>query len=115
MQSDLVPSVSPFSRFASESSLHGRWLEGEQLRSLAATGTNACRVFSGPASCVEIFGADALISYKDEAARDDLVRALELWAGTHRCIVTRIFGRFLPRRNDERTKPILLRGDSAAS
>lgn len=114
MQSVLMPFVSPFLRSVFTSSPHGQWLGGDQLRLLEAAGTNACRIFSSPSCWVERFGADALVSYEDEALRDDVVRALELWARTHGCTLERIFGRFRPRRNEERATPILLRGDPDA-
>jgi 23S rRNA (cytosine1962-C5)-methyltransferase len=82
---------------------------------LAAEGTEAHRLASGPELWLERFGADALLSYQTEPGRDALLAEVEA-----RCVVygykpARIFGKYLPQQASERGAPVLLRGDAGGS
>lgn len=66
-----------------------------------------------PEGWVERFGEDILISYKNEAAREQLRAGLDAWSAESRCVVRRIFAKFLPRQNAERIAPELLAGEAA--
>ena len=88
------------------------WIEAEELREFERTGTDAHRLCTYSDGWVERFGADVLISYKNEVARDRLTTELALWALGCNFKFGRIFGRYLPKQNAEREAPVLLLGDS---
>jgi 23S rRNA (cytosine1962-C5)-methyltransferase len=88
------------------------WIGGELLAAFAAAKTTAHRVYSGPEAWVERFGADLLVSYQTEAARDRVLEALPGWGKEHGGVWRRVFGKYLPRHNDERVAPALLDGDA---
>ncbi len=75
--------------------------------------TNAHRLVTVDGGWVERFGEDVLISYKDEATRDELQAGAERWGRENTYAARRIFGKFLPRQNAERVAPTLLAGDAA--
>jgi 23S rRNA (cytosine1962-C5)-methyltransferase len=105
--------VSPFSPSSPSRKSPGVWLPATQLGTFAAAGTNAHRLCTIPDGWVERFGADVLISYKDDDARDTLLRGLREWSAHHELAVQRVFGKFLPKQNEERAAPQLLEGDAA--
>ena len=90
---------------------HALWLPGEQLATFAATATNAHRLCTSPDGWVERFGDDVLLSYKDEATRDAMLDGLRDWSEKHGFASRRIFGKLLPRQNEDRAAPLLLAGD----
>ena len=79
---------------------------------LAAAGTNAHRLYSADNAWLERFGDDLLLSYKDATARDELLHILPVWAAEHGLTWRRIFGKYLPRQNEDRAAPVLLDGDA---
>jgi 23S rRNA (cytosine1962-C5)-methyltransferase len=83
------------------------------LAAFTAAATNAHRLCTSPAGWVERFGADVLISYKDEAAREVFLEGLRGWSEEHDFAARRIFGKLLPRQNEDRAAPTLLAGDAA--
>ena len=88
----------------------GEWIDSDLLRQFEAEGTNAhrlCTINDGRAEC---FGADALISFRTDAARDQLISDLQSWSESVCLKIGRVFGRFLPRKNEERETPKLLSG-----
>ena len=90
-----------------------RWLSSQQLTVFSAADTDAHRLFSGPAGWVERFGEDALISYKTEAARDEIASGLSRWSETSGWVPRRVFAKFLPRQNEDRDAPVLISGDAS--
>jgi 23S rRNA (cytosine1962-C5)-methyltransferase len=92
-----------------------KWIAPELLTMLEAQQTTAHRICSGESAWAERFGDDVLISYKHEAARDEVIDALAQWARSCGFQYSRVFGRFLPRENAERAAPKLIRGDPAQS
>ena len=84
------------------------WIEAEELREFERTGTDAHRLCTYNDGWVECFAADALVSYKNEVARDRLTTELALWALGCNFKLGRIFGRYLPKQNAERDAPVLL-------
>ncbi len=104
-----------FSPLSSPRKPLGQWLGGESLAALAAAGTNAHRLWSSPEVWVERFADDVLISHKDDAARDAALAGLAQWSALHGFAPARIFGKHLPRQNEDRAAPALLAGDPAAS
>ena len=89
------------------------WLRGEQLAALRSGGTNAHRLFSSADAWLERFGADLLLSYKNEPARDRLLSELPGQTAALGVEYRRLFGKMLPRQNEDRTAPVLLAGDPA--
>jgi 23S rRNA (cytosine1962-C5)-methyltransferase len=67
-------------------------------------------VCSGSVCWVERLGHDALICFKNDAARDQLLAELQDWSHQANWLPERIFGKLLPRQNEDRNAPIQLRG-----
>ena len=89
------------------------WIDGARLAALAAEQTDAHRLASSREAWVERFGEDVLISYQRENELDLVRRGLARWRESHAIPVRRVFGRFLPRQNEERSTPVLLEGDAS--
>lgn len=81
------------------------------LARFAAEETDAHRLVSSREVWIERFGEDILINYQHEAALDPIREALTEWLATAGLSVRRVFGRFIPRQNDDRSAPVLLEGD----
>lgn len=91
------------------------WIDPALLRAFEAEGTNAHRLCTIDGGWAERFGPDVLISFRSDAARDRLVSDLERWIASANFQINRVFGRFLPRKNEERETPKLLQGNAAGS
>jgi 23S rRNA (cytosine1962-C5)-methyltransferase len=91
------------------------WISVDLLRAFEAKGTNAHRLCTIDNGWAERFGADVLISFRTDAAREGLVTEFQAWARSAEFQIDRMFGRFLPKRNEERETPKLLSGDSNES
>src|SRR5437588_3187672 len=91
------------------------WIDRALLRAFETEGTDAHRLCTIDRGWVERFGSDVLISFKNVAARDCLLIELNLWGKAIGFRFGRIFGRLLPKRNEEREKPRLMLGDRNAS
>lgn len=92
---------------------HRQWISGDQLRHFADSQTTAHRLCSGPDAWAERLGEDVLIASPDDAARDALRAELRQWSEEHGLAWQRVFGKLLPRHNEERRAPSLLQGDPA--
>lgn len=90
---------------------HGGWISAKQFTAFAAAETDAHRLFSGPAGWVERLGEDTLISYRNEAARDELAAGLAKWGAEAGWTPRRVFAKFLPRQNEDRDPPVLISGE----
>lgn len=113
MQRILSPRVRPFPSSPPALPAAGAWLAAADLAAFADAHTDAHRLGTLPGGWVERFGPDVLVSYQDEAARDALLEGLRAWGGAHGFVPRRIFGKYLPRQNEERAAPRLLAGDAA--
>ncbi|HET9418441.1 MAG TPA: class I SAM-dependent methyltransferase [Chthoniobacterales bacterium] len=91
--------------------MKSEWIDATLLRAFEAQGTDAHRLCTIPDGWVERFGSDALISFKNVATRDRLLCELNCWGTAVGFALGRIFGRLLPKRNEEREKPRLMFGD----
>lgn len=91
------------------------WIEPELFRQFEAEGTDAHRLCTYFEGWVERFGADVLVSYKNEVARERLTTELCLWALNCQFKFSRIFERFLPKKNAERVAPRLTLGDAGTN
>jgi 23S rRNA (cytosine1962-C5)-methyltransferase len=95
------------------------WLSTAQFTAFDLAGTDAHRVCSGPDGWVERLGPDALVCFKNEPAREELAAALATWSSSVKLasgapwVPRRVFGKFLPRQNEDRISPTLLSGDPA--
>ena len=88
------------------------WLAAPQFAAFAAADTDAHRIFSGPDGWVERLGSDALVSCKSDAAREEMMAGLSQWSALVEWRPRRVFGKLLPRRNEDRDIPSLLSGDA---
>ena len=89
------------------------WLPPAQHAAFEIAGTTAHRLASGYGGWVERLGDDAMISHKNDAARDELLAGLAPWSAATGWAPQRIFTRFLPIKSDERIAPVLHSGDPA--
>ncbi|MCE9610652.1 MAG: class I SAM-dependent methyltransferase [Chthoniobacter sp.] len=89
------------------------WLGDALLAGFSATETDAHRLCSTPDFWVERFGSDVLISHKDAAALEAAQTGLREWSAGHAFTPARVFGKHLPRHNEDRAAPVLLAGDAA--
>ena len=92
-----------------------QWIESELLRTFESEGTTAHRLCTIDSGWAERFDRDVLISFRSDAARDRLRSELENWAKTLAFQIDRVFGRFLPCKNEERETPKLLLGQEKES
>jgi 23S rRNA (cytosine1962-C5)-methyltransferase len=86
------------------------WINRQLLETFEVEGTTAHRLCTIDDGWIERFGANVLISFRTDAARDRLVSELEGWSESANPKIDRVFGRFLPKRNEERETPKLLSG-----
>ncbi|MDQ6939613.1 MAG: hypothetical protein M3119_05585, partial [Verrucomicrobiota bacterium] len=87
------------------------WIDTATVQAFAAERTDAYRLCTFDDGWVERFGSDVLISHKIEAARERLTNELAIWSLANAFKFTRIFARFLPKKNAERVAPQLVVGD----
>jgi 23S rRNA (cytosine1962-C5)-methyltransferase len=91
------------------------WIDSGTARAFAAEQTDAYRLCTFEDGWVERFGSDVLISHKIEAARERLTNELAIWSLASEFKFTRIFARFLPKKNAERVAPKLVVGDEQSN
>jgi 23S rRNA (cytosine1962-C5)-methyltransferase len=91
------------------------WIDRKLMRDFEAEGTDAYRLWTIADGWVERLGHDVLLSFKNQAARERLTTEYFLWAEAMGFNAQRMFERFLPKRNEERTAPKLILGDSNIS
>ncbi len=88
-------------------------MAAESCQALEEAGTNAFRLASGSEGWVERLGGDVLISYKSEAALEELLSGLTRQGEKIGWMPGRIFTRFLPLKNAERIPAVLHSGDAS--
>ncbi len=91
----------------------GEWIDSEALHAFEAEGTSAHRLCTIDNGWAERFGGDVLISFRTEAARDRLLSDFSEWCRSVNLRTNRVFGRFLPKKNEERETPKLLFGNES--
>ena len=91
------------------------WIDPTLHGDLIGGGTDAIRLCTSTDGWVEQFGVDTLISYKNESALERLKVELSLWTLNVEFRFSRVFGRFLPKKNAERETPHLITGDPDAN
>ena len=87
------------------------WIDFGLVRDFATEQTDAYRLCTARDGWVERFGADVLVSYRLDSAREQLRTEVEEWSRASGQACERIFARFLPKRNAERVAPQLIYGD----
>src|SRR5207253_7447076 len=92
-----------------------QWIDLALLRAFEAEGTDAHRLCTVDNGWAERFGRDVLISFRNDAARDRLAAELHTWTKSVDFTIERVFGRFLPKKNEERETPKLLSGSQSES
>lgn len=90
------------------------WISPATWTALAAQGTDAHRLASGAEAWLERFGADLLLSYQTEPARDAVLREAAARCGVYGYEPRRIFGKYLPHHASERGAPALMHGEENA-
>jgi 23S rRNA (cytosine1962-C5)-methyltransferase len=91
------------------------WISPAIWSTLAAEGTDAHRLASGPEMWLERFGQDVLLSYQTEAGRDAVLAELDQRCAGYSFRPARVFGKYLPQHASERGAPVLLRGEAGPS
>lgn len=91
------------------------WIEPALVESLKAEQTDAYRLCTYEEGWAERYGSDVLLSYKTEAAQERLTTELYLWSLAVNFKFTRVFARYLPKKNSERTAPRLVIGDAGSN
>ena len=90
------------------------WITPSLFCAFVQSGLTAHRIHSAAEAWIERFGNDLLLSYKTEAGRDAALAGLPAWTEAAEFSPRRIFGRYLPEKNEERGAPLLLEGDPEA-
>jgi len=91
------------------------WISPAVWSALAAEGTDAHRLASGPEMWLERFGRDVLLSHQTEAGRDAALAEIDGRCAAYSYRPLRVFGKHLPLHASERGAPVLLRGDAGGS
>ena len=81
------------------------WIDFGLVRDFATEKTEAYRLCTKPGGWVERYGADVIVSYKTEAAREEILHELDQWSELANEKFERVFGRYLPKQNSERNPP----------
>jgi 23S rRNA (cytosine1962-C5)-methyltransferase len=87
------------------------WIAPSVWTGLAAAGTDAHRLASGPGMWLERFGPDLLLSYQTDPARDALMAEVEARCRVYGYGPRRILGKYLPTHAAERGAPVQLKGE----
>ena len=87
------------------------WIDPALLRDFQSEGTDSHRLCTVEDGWVERFGRDVLISFKRVLARERLLKELQTWASSVGFPLQRVFGRFIPTKNERREPPVLVVGD----
>jgi len=91
------------------------WISSAVWSDLAAEGTDAHRLASGPEMWLERFGHDVLLSHQTGPGRDAVLAEIDQRCAAYSYHPLRIFGKLLPQHAAERGAPVLLRGDAGGS
>ncbi|MEY2555530.1 MAG: rRNA (cytosine1962-C5)-methyltransferase [Verrucomicrobiota bacterium] len=89
------------------------WLDSTLLRTFETEGTSAHRLCTIDNGWAERFGRDVLISFRTTDANDRLIGGLKEWSTPVTFLISRVFARFLPKKNEERETPKLVMGNES--
>ena len=89
------------------------WITPAQFAAFGAAGTDAHRMFSDGDGWIERLAEDVLISHKSDAALNAMRDGLAEWTAANGWQPRRIFGKLLPKQNEDRDPPLLLSGAAA--
>lgn len=90
------------------------WITRSQFDAFEIAGTDAHRMFSGADGWVERLAEDVLISHKSELALEAMSKSLGEWSEANAWQPRRVFGKLLPKQNEDRDPPVILIGDAAS-
>ena len=91
------------------------WIDPALVQAFEAEQTSAYRVCTSDDGWVDRYGTDVLVSYKHEVVQERLTTELYLWSLAVNFKFTRVFARFLPKKNAERESPRLVVGDAGSN
>jgi 23S rRNA (cytosine1962-C5)-methyltransferase len=115
-RSSAPPNVGPTGRPDSAERLQAcRWINPRLLERFAAEETDAHRLASSRKIWIERLGEDVLINYQRDDTLAHVRQELANWSALAGLSIRRVFGRFIPRQNDERSAPVLLEGNPGLS
>ncbi len=92
-----------------------KWITPAQWQTFAEAGTTAHRIASGSAGWAERLGDDVMLSHKSDTALETLTAGLAAQSQAVGWSPARVFARFLPTQNADRTCPVLISGDAQPS
>ncbi|MEO5720258.1 MAG: class I SAM-dependent methyltransferase [Chthoniobacterales bacterium] len=95
--------------------IDSHWIEPPLVQAFEAEETDAYRLCTFDDGWAERFGSDVLVSYKTEAAQERITTELYLWSLAVNFKFSRVFARFMPKKNAERDLPRLVVGDAGAN
>jgi 23S rRNA (cytosine1962-C5)-methyltransferase len=90
------------------------WISPAVWSALAAEGTDAHRMATSPATWLERFGPDLLLSYQTEPGCKAAMSELDRRCAAYAFVPRRVFGKHLPKHAAERGAPALLRGEGSS-
>ena len=82
-------------------------------KDFASQETNAFRICTFQDGWIERLGSDVLLSYREQTALPPLLESVASLSASVGFSPERVFARHLPMRNEARTSPVLVSGDSA--
>lgn len=95
--------------------IDSHWIDPALVQAFEAEQTDAYRLCTFDDGWAERFGSDVLVSYKTEAAQERITTELYLWSRAVNFKFSRVFARFLPKKNSERDLPRLVVGDAGSN
>ena len=89
-----------------------QWLPPAQVAKFSADGTTAHRIATGGDGWVEKLGDDVLLSFMTDSFKETILSELENWSTEAGWKPARVFGKFLPKKNEDRIAPTLISGEA---
>jgi 23S rRNA (cytosine1962-C5)-methyltransferase len=86
------------------------WLKPTQFAAFQTANTTAHRLCSASDGWIERLGESVLVCYKEQP--DSFLTELDAWVGSVGWLPSRVFGKFLPRQNEDRAAPVIIRGEA---
>ncbi len=87
------------------------WITPDQYRSLLAQGTDAFRIAHTHSGWIDHLGSDLLLHHTSPDGLADFRNQLPEILPSFPFTPTRLFERILPKKNEERSNPLLVQGD----
>ena len=87
------------------------WITPNHYRSLLEQKTNAIRLAHTPSGWVDLLGNDLILHHTAPEGIQTLANQLPEILPSYDLLPQRVFQRILPRKNEDRSNPVLLQGD----